>query len=71
MSFSGGEGRTQFMNMQFLWSSAFAQVAPYSTLAVGGVWAPAPQVYVSSILMNTADSSTTSGFDDIGDGTTW
>jgi porin len=69
--FAGGEGRTQFMNNQLLWSAAFAQVAPYSTLAVGGVWAPAPHMSVSSMLMNTADSSESSGFDDIGEGTSW
>lgn len=69
--FAGGEGRTQFMNLQLLWSSAFAQVAPYSTLAIGGIWAPSPRVYVSTFLMNTTDSSTSSGFDDIDEGTSW
>jgi porin len=69
--FAGGEGRTQFMNNQLLWSAAFAQVAPYSTLAVGGVWAPSPRVSFSSMLMNTADASESSGFDDIGEGTSW
>ena len=69
--FAGGEGRTQFMNLHFLWSSAFAQVAPYSTLAIGGIWAPSPAVSVSTFLMNTADASTSSGFDDIGEGTSW
>jgi porin len=69
--FAGGEGRTQFMNMQLLWSAAFAQVVPYSTLAVGGIWAPSPQVNVSTIFMNTKDASRSSGFGDIGDGTSW
>ena len=69
--FAGGEGRTQFMNFQFIYSGAFAQVAPYSTLAVGGFWIPSAQVTVTTILMNTADASTTTGFSDIGDGTSW
>jgi porin len=69
--FAGGEGRTQFMNMQLLWSAAFSQVAPYSTLSIGGVWVPSPRVSVSSFLMNTSDASESSGFDDIGDGTSW
>jgi porin len=69
--FAGGEGRTQFMNMQLLWSAAFSQVAPYSTLAIGGVWSPSPRVNVSTLLMNTADASPSSGFDDIGEGTSW
>jgi porin len=69
--FAGGEGRTQFMNMQFLWSAAFGQVAPYSTLAIGAIWAPIPQASISTFFMNTADASTSSGFDDIGEGTSW
>ena len=69
--FAGGEGRSQFMNMQLLWSAVFALTVPYSTLAVGGVWVPSPQVSVSTIFMNTKDASTSTGFDDLGDGTSW
>jgi porin len=69
--FAGGEGRSQFMNFQFSFSAVFAQVAPYSTLAVGGFVMPSPHVTVSTILMNTADASTTTGFADLGKGTTW
>jgi porin len=69
--FAGGEGRSQFMNMQLLWSATFAEIAPYSTLAVGGLWAPSPNVNVSTMLMNTADASRSTGFDDIGEGTSW
>lgn len=69
--FMGGEGRTQFMNFQFNFSSVLAQLAPYSTLAAGVVWMPSPTWSVTSTMMNLTDSSTTSGFDDIGDGSTW
>ncbi len=69
--FAGGQGRTQFMNFQFSYSGVFAQVVPYSTLAVGAVWVPSPKVTVTSMFMNTKDASTNSGFGDIGDGTTW
>ncbi|MBW1789783.1 MAG: carbohydrate porin [Deltaproteobacteria bacterium] len=69
--FSGGEGRSQFMNFQLIYPAVFAQVAPYSTLAVGGLWLPSPKVTVTTLLMNTKDSSTTSGFNDIGEGTSW
>jgi porin len=69
--FMGGEGRTQFMNFQFMFSPVLAQLAPYSTLAAGVVWMPSERVTVGSNLLNTTDSSTTSGFDDIGDGATW
>jgi porin len=69
--FAGGEGRTQFMNFQFLFPAVYAQLAPYSTLAAGAVVMPSQRFQLTSILMNTTDSSTTTGFDDIGEGTTW
>ena len=68
--FASGEGRSQFMNFQLAWSSVLAQLVPYSTLAVSGVWLPSAKVGVTGILMNTKDSSTTTGFSDIGEGTT-
>jgi porin len=69
--FMGGEGQSQFMNFQFSFPAAVAQLAPYSTLAAGALWMPSPTWTVTSLLMNLTDASTTSGFDDIGDGTTW
>jgi porin len=69
--FMGGEGRSQFMNFQLSFSAAIAQLTPYSTLAVSAIWLPSPSWSVSTTLMNLEDASTTSGFDDIGDGTTW
>jgi porin len=69
--FMGGEGRSQFMNMQLSFSANIAQLAPYSTLAVGALWMPNPNWTVTTLFINLEDASTTSGFDDIGDGTTW
>lgn len=69
--FLGGEGYSQFMNFQFLFPAVLAQLAPYSTLGVGVLWNPDPDISVRSLLINLEDSSTTSGFDDIGDGATW
>ena len=69
--FASGEGRTQFMNFQLIFPAVFAQVAPYSTLAAGVVWMPSPSLTVSSLVLNTADSSTTTGFGDFDDGQTW
>ncbi len=69
--FAGGEGRTQFMNLQFLFPAVYAQLAPYSTLAAGALWMPSWRFQFTTILMNTADSSTTTGFGDIGEGATW
>jgi porin len=69
--FMGGEGRTQFMNFQFNFSAVVAQVAPYSTLAASAFWMPSPSWTLTTTFMNLQDASTTSGFDDFGDGTTW
>jgi len=69
--FAGGEGRSQFMNFQFLFPAVFGQVAPYSTLALGAIVMPSEPILFTSILMNTTDASTTTGFSDIDDGTTW
>jgi porin len=69
--FAGGEGRSQFMNFQFNFPAIVAQVAPYSTLAVGVMWMPTPKVTVTSMLFNATDSSTSWGFSDIDEGTSW
>ena len=59
------------MNFQLSFSATLAQLAPYSTLAASAIWLPSPRWTISTTLMNYTDASTTSGFDDIGDGTTW
>ena len=69
--FMGGQGKTQFMNFQLMYSAVLAQLVPYSTLAAGAVWMPSSTWTVTTTFMNLTDASTTSGFDDIGDGTTW
>ncbi|MFC1762680.1 carbohydrate porin [Planctomycetota bacterium] len=69
--FMGGEGRSQFMNFQFNFPAVVAQLAPYSTLAVSAFWLPSENWTITTTFMNLQDASTTSGFSDIGDGTTW
>jgi len=74
--FASGRGTHQFMNANFLFNPAMALRLPYSTLAAGVVWMPVPPgpnggITVSSSVFNTADSSTTTGFDDFGKGTSW
>ena len=44
---------------------------PYSTLAAGILVVPTKDITISSTIMNTVDSSTTTGFSDFGDGWTW
>lgn len=69
--FASGRGNTQFLNTNFLFNPVILGLAPYSTLAAGMSWTISEHVSVTSSVCNTADSSTTSGFEDIGDGWTW
>jgi porin len=69
--FASGRGRDQFMNTQLVFSPAIMLSVPYSTLAAGAIWLPTDRIMVTSLVMNTTDSSTTTGFADFDDGTTW
>jgi porin len=64
------------MNANFVFSPALALRFPYSTLGAGVIWMPKPPsadggITVTSVLMNTDDSSTSTGFDDFGKGLSW
>jgi porin len=67
--FASGRGNTQFLNLNLVFNGTL-ELLPYCTLATGVLWMPTKQVTVSSSLFNTADASTSSGFDDFGDGWT-
>ncbi len=69
--FASGRGRSQFLNSSFVFNPVTAMTVPYSTLGVGVVVLPTPNVTIISMVYNTTDSSTTTGFSDIGDGWTW
>lgn len=69
--FASGRGNSQFMNGNFVFSPVIALTVPYSTLAAGVLWMPSENVTLTSSMINTSDSSTSSGFDDIGEGWTW
>ena len=68
--FASGRGKSQFMNANFLFNAALALRLPYSTLGAGALWLPAEDVSVTASIVNTTDSSTTTGFDDFDDGQT-
>ena len=74
--FASGRGTSQFMNANFLFNPTLALRLPYSTLGAGIIWMPilpGPRggITVSSSVVNTADSSTTTGFEDFGKGASW
>jgi len=69
--FASGRGRTQFSNAAFIFSPVSMLTVPYSTLGAGVVWLPSTNLSITTTVLNTADSSTSSGFDHFGDGYTW
>jgi porin len=69
--FASGRGRSQFMNSNLVFNGAGALTVPYSTLGAGLLWAPHSSILITSSLINTTDSSTTSGFDHVEDGWSW
>ncbi len=69
--FASGRGNQQFMNQNFVFNSVATMTVPYSTLAAGLVVNLSPNISITSTVMNTADASTTTGFQDFGDGWTW
>jgi len=68
--FASGRGNTQFMNFNFVFNATL-ELLPYSTLAAGALWMPSEHARVTSLAFNTTDSSTSTGFDDFGDGWSW
>lgn len=68
--FASGRGNSQFMNTQMIFSGTL-NLLPYSTLGVGAIIMPTRTITISSVVANLTDSSTTSGFEDIGDGAMW
>ncbi|UCC31789.1 MAG: hypothetical protein JSU86_05830, partial [Phycisphaerales bacterium] len=68
--FASGRGNSQFLNANFIYSPVLL-FEPYSTLGAGLVWIPNEHVTATTFLYNLTDSSTTTGFGDIGDGWTW
>ncbi|MFO0861555.1 MAG: carbohydrate porin [Phycisphaerales bacterium] len=69
--FASGRGTSQFMNANFTFCPAISLMAPYSTLGAGIIVKPTHAVKLSSVVYNIKDSSTTSGFEDIGNGAAW
>jgi porin len=69
--FASGRGRSQFMNLSLVENPVGLITVPYSTLAAGAIWLPSARVKVSSLVMDHADSSTTSGLNGGGAGKVW
>jgi porin len=66
--FASGRGKSQFMNANLIFNSVVTLRMPYSTLGGGVLLLPAKNIKVSGLILNTTDSSTTTGFDGFGEG---
>ncbi len=68
--FASGRGKSQFMDASFIFNPVTTLRMPYSTLGAGFLVIASEHVSVKGSLFNTLDSSTTSGFENLGDGLT-
>lgn len=69
--FASGRGKSQFMDANFLFNTALALRLPYSTLGAGIVVMPNKYITFTSSIVNTTDSSSTTGFEGFGKGYSW
>lgn len=69
--FASGRGVTQFMNSNFIFNPVTALTIPYSSLGAGVIVMPMKNITITSMVLNTTDASTTTGFSNFGDGWTW
>lgn len=69
--FAAGRGVNQFLNGNFVFTPSGALLVPYSTLGTGIIILPIKDLSIVSMVFNTNDSSTSSGFDEFGNGWTW
>jgi porin len=69
--FAAGRGVSQFLNGNFIFTPSGALLVPYSTLGTGILVFPIKDLSITSMIFNTNDSSTSSGFDEFGNGWTW
>jgi len=66
--FSGGSGQSQFWNLNLVAPVSPALIIPYSSLAVGSLIMPIPDLAIQLAAGTSEDTSDSSGFDDIDDG---
>jgi porin len=62
-AFAHGRGKTQFSNMGFVFNPIVGATVPYSTLGAGFVFHPDDGPMVMVTVLNSNDTTSTSGFD--------
>ncbi len=68
--FASGRGVSQFMNFNLVYNGTTAML-PYCTLGAGVLVLPNKSITINSMVANLSDSSTTTGFEDFGEGWIW
>ena len=68
--FSGGEGQTQWWNINLNMPISPAMIIPYSTLAAAAIYMPSPNLTITGLVGTSSDTSNHSGFDMLDDGLT-
>jgi porin len=64
-AFAHGRGKTQFSNMGFVFNPIVGATVPYSTLGAGFVFHPDDRPMVMVTVLNSTDTTATSGFDEL------
>lgn len=64
-AFAHGRGKTQFSNMAFVFNPIVGATVPYSTLGAGFVLHPEDRPMVMVTVLNSTDTTSTSGFDSL------
>ena len=64
-AFAHGRGKTQFSNMAFVFNPIVGATVPYSTLGAGFVYLVDKQPALTFTVLNSTDTTNTSGFSDL------
>ncbi len=64
-AFAHGRGKTQFSNLAFVFNPIVAATVPYSTLGAGFVWLEEGEAVAGLTVLNSTDTSGTSGFEQL------
>jgi len=68
--FSGGQGRTQWWNLNLAMPLSPVLIVPYSVLGVAAVYIPSPDLIITGLVCTSSDTSNNSGFHKLDDGLT-
>ncbi len=68
--FFGGEGRTQWWNLNLSMPLSPGLIVPYSALSAAAFYMPSPNLTITGLVCTSSDTSNNSGFNKLDDGLT-